>query len=322
MRIQIDKASTQPLYLQLAQAISDQIASGELKPGDKLPTVREMFSDTGISEGTIRHAYEHLSRAGEVALLQGKGTFVTQRHEGGSREARAMSAIDSLIAELEQLGFSAREMRMFIDVKLGTLEDDRPLTPVAVVDCNPEALNEAAGQLSDLPDIELGAFLLGDVRRAPHELLKGYPLIITTQTHAHELATLLTDHADRIGRVVLSPSAQTVAALARIEAGCALGVFCKSARFAGIVKNGLRMFPHLRAPELPVLLAGEGDLAAFADRLQALVVSADYLSYASPADREALGAFVEAGGQLIPYHHRIDRGSFMYIEERIKQIMQ
>ena len=320
MNLHVDRHSGTPIYLQIAQNIRDLIASGELKPGQKLPTVRGLFGRTGISEGTIRHAYGILAREGTLSLEQGRGTFVSEPSlKVESREARAMIAIDELLDLLGTLGFSPREMRMFLTLKLDAREDDPTLARLAFVDCNPESMNEAVAQLSDLPGIEVDAYLLEDARRAAGELLKDYSLIITTQTHAHELSTLLPDHGERIGRVVLSPSPQTITAIAQIECGSAIGIFCKTPRFAGIVKKGLWIFPHLRAVEVDMLCAGESvSLTDYLSRLSVLIVSPDYLAYAKQADREALSAFAESGGRIIPFHHRIDSGSLMYIEERIR----
>ena len=117
---------------------------------------------------------------------------------------------------------------------------------------------------------------------------------------------------------MLSPSARTVAALARTEAGGGAGIFCKTQRFADIVRGGLRMFPHLHPSQVRVLRPGGAQrLSDFMTGLSVLIVSPDYLSYATPDDRAALTAFTESGGAVIPYHHQIDKGSYMYVEEKI-----
>ena len=319
MKIKLDRKSTAPLYLQLADCIRAKIASGELRPGEKLPTVRSLFEQTGLSDGTIRHAYDLLAREGTLTLTQGRGTFVT----GGkgalnSREAIAMNAIDELLDKLSSLSFSPREIQMFFTIKLNQRDDHNPLTPVALVDCNPEALNEAAQQLSAIPGIELTEFLLDDIRRTPMQVLNNFALIITTQNHALELSTLINAPADKLGRVVLSATSGTIAALSRIEAGQGTGILCQSARFESIVKTGMRVFPHLRLSEVPAFLMPNAQpLRSFLEDKQALIVSPNYLSYLDAQSHEALSAFVESGGLVIPYHHQIDQGSMLHIEERI-----
>lgn len=321
MRPRIDKSAEVPLYQQLAADIRARVESGELAAGERLPTVREQAALTGISAGTIRHAYDHLTREGVLQMVQGKGTFVCARIPEVSREKQAMDAIEEMFDSMDRLGFSTREAGMFIDLALRNREAEVNLIPVALVDCNPEALDEAAQQLSVLPGIELSEYLLDDIRHSPGELLGGYSLIITTQTHYHELCALLGERASAIDKVVLSPSQSTVVALARIEAGSCVRIFCKTPRFAQIIRDGMRAIPHLRAGSVETLLAGAGQsLEDFLSPAQTLIVAPDYLSYAELDDQRVLRSFAAAGGQIIPYHHQLDRGSCMYIEDRVRAL--
>lgn len=321
MNIQIDRHSGEPLYLQLAQSIRDMIAGGELRPGDRLPTVRALFGETGLSDGTIRHAYELLAREGTLSLIQGKGTFVSDQAGRRSGESLAMAAIDRMLEELTNLGFSTRDIQLYVNVKLSRREDARPLVRVAVVDCNSESLNEAALQLSRLRGVELTEYLLEDVRHAPEQLLGGFPLVITTQTHYHELRALMGEGAQALLQVALSPSPDTLITLARLQPGCRVGVYCRTPRFAQIVQNGLDAVPRLSLGQAPVLLAGSGgSLQTFLSELEALVVAPDYLAYASPQEQRALEAFCQAGGQLAAYHHQLDQGSRLAVEERVENL--
>ena len=65
------------LYLQIAEAIRRWIVSGELKPGDKLPPVREMAQRWRCTPGTVSRSYAMLADEGLVAGHRGRGTLVT-----------------------------------------------------------------------------------------------------------------------------------------------------------------------------------------------------------------------------------------------------
>lgn len=321
MQFSMDTKSTSPIYQRLADAIRGSIVRGDLKSGEKLPTVRELSAEMGIAGGTIRHAYDLLVREGVLDMAQGKGTFVREQQSGFiSREKQAMDAIGTLLDELSALNFSTREMRMFFDLKLSERAPSVILSPILVVDCNAEVLSEIVGQLGTLPGIELTEYLLEDVRRMPVDLLEGYQLMITTQTHYHELCSLFPSYAQKIVRAVLTPSQQTLISIARIEAGGGAGIFCQSARFAEIVRGAIRVCPHLRNLIVPTLLAGEQPLKPFLEDKHTVLVSPDYLSYADSDNQAALRDFAENGGQVIPYHYRIDQGSYLTIEDRVKQI--
>jgi hypothetical protein len=191
---------------------------------------------------------------------------------------------------------------------------------VAVVDCNPESVRQVALQLSYFSGVELSEFLLDDIRRATGAILDDYPLIVTTQTHGYELQALLGERQEAIGKVVLSSSAETIMELSRLEAGPGVAIYCETPRFAQIIKNGLRMFPNLRALDVPVCLAGSAPLEGFLSGVRVLMTAPDYLSFTPPEDLDALAAFEGRGGKVIKYHHQIDSGSLMYIEDRIKAL--
>ena len=323
MDIRLNPESGTPSYQQLVEAVQRKIASGEWKPGDKLPTVRAMSAATGLAAGTVRHAYEALVREGAVDMAQGRGTFVRAGETGaGSRQKQAMAAIEAMLQRLEELEFTPREVSMYLSLALRQRGAAKQLTPVAVVDCNPESVRQVALQLSHFSGVELSEFLLDDVRGASGGLLDGYPLIVTTQTHGHELQALLGERQEALGKVVLSPSAGTIMALSRVEAGPGILIYCETPRYAEIVKSGLQMFPNLRAADAPVRLAGEAPLAPSLKGARVVIAAPDYLTFAPQQDLDALQAFERSGGEVIRYHHEIDSGSLMYIEERIKSLSQ
>jgi DNA-binding transcriptional MocR family regulator len=76
VRIELNRASAQPLYMQLAQDIQRRIRSGALPPGARLPTVRELARQLGVTRLTIHSAYSELQSGGWVEATVGRGTFV------------------------------------------------------------------------------------------------------------------------------------------------------------------------------------------------------------------------------------------------------
>src|SRR3954447_25264347 len=81
MQISINRNSSQPLYAQLAQDIQGRIRSGALPPGARLPTVRELARQLGVTRLTIHSAYSELQSGGWVEATVGRGTFVALQHE-------------------------------------------------------------------------------------------------------------------------------------------------------------------------------------------------------------------------------------------------
>ena len=71
-----ERFSTQPLYLQLRDALAERIASGEWKPGDIIPNEVDLARELGVSQGTVRRSLDLLESEHVVTRRQGRGTFV------------------------------------------------------------------------------------------------------------------------------------------------------------------------------------------------------------------------------------------------------
>jgi GntR family transcriptional regulator len=76
MFIVISPLNPDPMYKQVADQIKDALAGGILKPEDKLPSIREMTQELGISEITIKRAYADLEHEGYIFTRSGLGSFV------------------------------------------------------------------------------------------------------------------------------------------------------------------------------------------------------------------------------------------------------
>ena len=78
------EAHARPRYLALVRALSDDIDRGVLRPGDRLPTHRELGDTLGLAVGTITRAYAEAERLGLVRGEIGRGTFVTSIGSSGN----------------------------------------------------------------------------------------------------------------------------------------------------------------------------------------------------------------------------------------------
>ncbi len=83
-----------PPYLQIVQQVRHALQVGVLRPGDKLPTVREVVAHVPINPNTVFKAYRELEREGLVQPRAGVGTFVLDRPAGPPPAAQAALAAD------------------------------------------------------------------------------------------------------------------------------------------------------------------------------------------------------------------------------------
>ena len=78
MIIELDMSSSTPIYVQLRNQIVKGIGKGELKTGEKLPTVRQLASDAGVNTMTVNKAYQILKNEGFIRTDRRLGAFVSK----------------------------------------------------------------------------------------------------------------------------------------------------------------------------------------------------------------------------------------------------
>lgn len=312
-----------PIYRKIVNMICSKIRDGEWPAGHKLPTVREMAQEAGISCGTVKHAYDELELLGMIEMTQGRGTFVLgdEQKDTQSRKEQAITAIEELFDQLEKLEFSNKEIRIFLDLKLRERDELYQNVRVGVVDCNPEALSIIGSQLSALPNVDIYKFLLDEVADAPYKLGTDLDLIITTSNHLSDVENI-TVARNKLMNMVLSPSQNTVADLAKIDSEKRVGILCASQKFADIIWNGCDRFCSLGNPPETCLLGSEDDTEKFVKDQEVLIMPPDYLKYCGKTERRAIEHFVSQGNKIIPYDYQIDQGSLFYLSDRIKQIFK
>jgi GntR family transcriptional regulator len=117
----IDPRSPTPLYAQIASRIRVGIASGELEPGEALPSVRALAAELRINPATVVQAYRDLESEGLVSTRHGSGTFVQQvaaDRRKRDRVAEARRLVRELLAQAGTLGITSAELRSAVDDEL------------------------------------------------------------------------------------------------------------------------------------------------------------------------------------------------------------
>lgn len=88
MRFYIERTSGTPIYLQLKRQLLRAVATGVLKAGDQVPTVRQIAVDTKVDPNTVNRAISELEREGIVQTQPGRGTFVCEKSAVKPAQAR------------------------------------------------------------------------------------------------------------------------------------------------------------------------------------------------------------------------------------------
>jgi len=109
----LDLRSGVPVYRQLIDQVLGGIASGVLKPGDQLPTVRQVAVDLEINPNTVARAYREMEIRGVLDTQQGSGTFVSNQkieQDEVERERRLAQIVSEFVARAGAAGFTVDDL--------------------------------------------------------------------------------------------------------------------------------------------------------------------------------------------------------------------
>lgn len=115
----IDFLPDKPIYQQLIDRITGGIIRGNVKPGEKLPSVREYAVEVGVNANTMQRVYKELEMMGISETKRGQGTFVTDNETRLQqlRDEVKEGLVESFLNSIEALGFSKKEMIEFIQTR-------------------------------------------------------------------------------------------------------------------------------------------------------------------------------------------------------------
>jgi len=112
--VSIDPRDRTPIYTQLERGLRAAMATSRLRPGDQLPTVRQLAVELKINANTVARVYSDLERAGAIETRRGVGSFVTASAQKArppkEHDKRLRAFVTRLLAEAGCAGFSVDEI--------------------------------------------------------------------------------------------------------------------------------------------------------------------------------------------------------------------
>ena len=190
------KFVTQPLYVQLRQALTQRISTGVWKPGDSLPNETEIAREFGLSAGTVRKALDWMEQANLVVRQQGRGTFVCD------------PSSDNLVLRYENIctpsGLAVRGEPQLLSFATGEINEPererlrlRPGTQVhrirqtRIVEGRPLLVKDVAVPAALFPNIDESAYSISAAARTSGVLLGRAEERIAIELAAAPFAELL-----------------------------------------------------------------------------------------------------------------------------------
>ena len=116
-----------PIYVQLREQLLRALGSGVLKPGDQMPTMRQVAVALKVDLNTVRHAYDQLERMGAIDLVRGRGSFVAEVPKDIDQKTRSRREEDlarQTLAAAAAMGIDPAELARRL-IELNDLKGDR-----------------------------------------------------------------------------------------------------------------------------------------------------------------------------------------------------
>lgn len=119
MKVRFDPS--RPIYLQIIEEIQRQIATGNLRPGDKLPSQRDLAAVMQVNANTVQRAYRDMELLGIVETLRGQGTFVRndQQIVEEMRGDMVNALVEEFVTAMRALGYDEAAILAHVQAKLG-----------------------------------------------------------------------------------------------------------------------------------------------------------------------------------------------------------
>lgn len=125
MRVVLSNASPEPIYRQICEQIKALILTGEMEPGQGLPSIRALAKDLRISVITTTKAYAELEQEGYIESVPGKGSFVAEQSKDLMRERRMRVLEDKVLEAIAESKLLRLSLEDFVELVRLLYEEDR-----------------------------------------------------------------------------------------------------------------------------------------------------------------------------------------------------
>ena len=115
MKWQFD--SIRPIFIQIVEQIKESIINEEFKPGERLPSVREIAAEAGVNPNTVQRAMQELEREGIVVSQRTSGRFLSEEENmiKTIKSDLAQEHVSKFLDNMKRLGFSKKEIIEIIE---------------------------------------------------------------------------------------------------------------------------------------------------------------------------------------------------------------
>ena len=218
MDFTLDKHSPLPPHAQIQEKIKLALLLGRLRPGDTLPSIRDVEREVGVSRNIVRKAYLELQTLGVLNLRHGKGVLVQKQLHYGGRD----SVLEKCAAFSHEILVRAREMRVspsaFARYLYQQAREHEIQSPFLIfVDATKSQATERAGNISAIWQVNVPGYSLDELAAIPKQELRTIRKVLTNYIRFDQVRRVVGNHVEVIP-LGLSFTEKTIREFSRLPA--------------------------------------------------------------------------------------------------------
>jgi len=244
MQVRIEPDSHLPVYSQLKEQMKFLILSGELEPGSRLPTARQLAGFLRINRNTVLKAYQELAQEGLIECRRGRGCVVVEQPMAVAQPVspRLLEIIDWAIEQAGELGVSPDELAAFAYARARQRQDVRVKRRLVFVECAAPIATAFAQAVQERLNVEVTPVVLGELEQPTAEVerhLREAHVVVTTFFHLQEVRRLLAKAKKQVVGLGLKPHLERLIQIAGVPQGTPTAMICATECSALNMKRSL-----------------------------------------------------------------------------------
>jgi len=283
VKLSIEPKSHLPVHIQLKEQIRFLILNGEMAPGTKLPTARQLAGFLRINRNTVLKSYQELVQEGLIECRQGKGCIVTERPMALTQPltTRLLTIVDTAISQASEIGVNPDDFATFAYALGKQRRDISVKRRLVFVECEAPITTTLAKAIQErLNDVEVSPIILRDLREPSLEVkeqLREAYLVITTFFHIQEIKQLLSKSKKEVVALVVKPHLDKLVQIAEIPKGTRTALVCVSESCAMDMKRSLE---HAGIKDLNTSIAGVDNQHRLAEAMagRPVIIASDFVA--------------------------------------------
>ncbi|MDR7554218.1 MAG: GntR family transcriptional regulator [Armatimonadota bacterium] len=309
----VDNRLPEPIHAQLAEQLRWLVALGELRPGDRLPTVQELADHLRVHRNTVAAVYAALQEEGYLTSRRGAGTFVadSETTRAAVQRVALRDVVEQALARAVEMGFTPAEFAEAAAARARMHEAQRSWRRVLFVECNVPEIEQHGRTLTRELGVTVEGVHLNDVRADPagfRQRAAAVGTVATTFFHFEEVQHVVGRAAQVVG-IGAGLEIRFLRALGQMPAGTRVAICCLDRERAARVRT---LVVHAGVRHVSMAAVGVDD----PERFRRALNEADevYVSTAAyPVARRLVGEHV----RLRTYQMELDRASLEMVRARL-----